>query len=362
MTAPQKQLVYVGTYTRPDRSEGIYIYEFDSSTGELLFRNIVDHIRNPSFLAFSKDQRYLYAVSELAEFSGASGGGISAFAVDPESYRPVFLNAQPTHGAHPCYVSVDASGKWVVVANYGSGNVTVLPVTDNGQLGEAAAVIQNQGSSIHRQQDAPHAHSAIFSPDQRFIFVADLGIDRILIFRPDKNTGQLIPHDPPSIAAAPGAGPRHLAFRPDGQFLYVANELDSTVSAYASDAKNGTLRHLQTLSSLPEDFKEFNKGADIQVTSSGRFLYASNRGHDSIAAFEIDAGTGHLTLIEIVPSGGQTPRNFAPDLTDGFLLVANQDSDNLVVFCIDSDTGQLQAAGHQVSVPSPVCVKVIAHR
>jgi 6-phosphogluconolactonase len=364
MTSEQRQLVYVGTYTQtgdsqPNRSESIYIYEFDGHTGNLEFRNVIHDVVNPSFLTFSKDRRHLFAVNELAEFAGVPGGGVSAFSLSPESAS--FINAQPTHGSYPCYIKLDSTEKWALVANYGGGNITVLPIADDGQLGAATAVIQNHGhTGPHPQQDTPHAHCIIFDSDQRYVFAADLGLDQILIFRFDSVNGQLLPHTIPTIATEPGAGPRHVEFHPNGRYLYVSNELNSTIGVFDYDSSQGTLKHKQTISTLPEDFVGINSVADIHVTRSGLFLYLSNRGHDSIAVFSIDPDQGSLSLIEIASSGGQTPRNFALDLNDNFLMVANQESHNLIVFQIDKNSGRLKQTAHMLSISSPVCVKVVA--
>lgn len=359
-----KQLIYVGTYThlpnQPNRSESIYIYAFDSSSGKLDFQSVVHDVVNPSFLTISKDRQFLFAVNEVDAFSGISGGAVSAFAIDPESAHLSLINAQPTHGASPCYVTLDATEKWAFVTNYMGGSIAVFPVADDGRLGEATAVIQNQGYSINpTRQEAPHPHSIVFDPTQRYAFVADLGLDQILIFRFDAASGQLLPHDPPAFVTEPGAGPRHLEFHPNSRYLYVSNELNSTVTVYTCDLEHGALKHQQTISAVPDDFVGINWIADIHVMRSGLFLYVSNRGHDSIAVFAINQQDGSLTLVETVSSGGQTPRNFSFDLNDSFLLVANQDSHNLIVFQMDKSNGRLTPTTSAISIPSPVCVQVV---
>jgi 6-phosphogluconolactonase len=363
MTNGQQQLIYVGTYTEltdlPSRSESIYIYDFDSDSGKLDLRSVIHDVANPSFLTISKDRRHLFAVNELAEFAGIPGGGVSALSLHPDSAS--FINAQPTHGAYPCYIMLDSTEKWVLVANYGGGNITVLPIADDGSLGAATAVIQNQGQTGPQpEQDKPHAHCVIFAPDQQYVFVADLGLDQILIFRFDSVNGQLLPHAVPTIATEPGAGPRHLEFHPNGRYLYVSNELNSTIGIYEYDPDQGTLKQKQIISTLPHDFAGSNSVADIRVARSGLFLYVSNRGHDTIAVFAIDPNQGTVSLVEIVSSGGQKPRNFALDLNDNFLLVAHQDSHNLVVFQVDKNSGRLTQTDHTLSIPSPVCVRVVA--
>ncbi|MBC8172075.1 MAG: lactonase family protein [Anaerolineae bacterium] len=365
MITKQRQLVYIGTYTHlstdlPHRTESIYIYEFDPYSGKLDFRNIIFDVVNPSFLAISSDRQHLFAVSEVAEFSDVAGGGVSAFALNPQSSQPSFINSQPTYGTYPCYITLDTSGQWALVANYGGGSITILSIAADGQFGAPAIAIQNQGRSIHpTRQNAPHAHCIVFDPGQRYAFVADLGIDQILIFRFDAASGQLSPHDSPSIATEPGAGPRHLEFHPTGCYLYVTNELNSTIGVYDYDSDQGTLKHQQTISTIPDDFGEPNFPADLHVTGSGLFLYASNRGHDSMAVFTIDPQQGFLSLVETISSGGLKPRNFAIDLTDNFLLVANQDSHNLIVFKIDKSNGRLTPTTSGISIPSPVCIKIV---
>ena len=359
------QLVYVGTYTHSGaadsgRSEGIFIYEFDPISGALTRRGAVRDVLNPSFLTISKDRRRLFAVNEYERPPEMPEGGVSAFAIDRDPALPTFLNRQSSHGEAPCYVTLDATEQWAFVANYTSGTVAVYPVGEDGRLGAATHILQNQGHSVvPGRQESAHAHCAVFDPSQRFVLVADLGIDQIQVFRFDAAAGRLLPNDPPSVAAAPGAGPRHLEFHPGGRWLYVTNELNSTVSAYAWDSGRGTLTHAQTVSSLPEGFDGWNSMADLHCSRDGRFLYASNRGHDSIIVLSVEPETGALTPVEIVPTGGRTPRNFALDLTGRYLLAANQDSDLLVVFARNPDTGRLTPTGASAAIPSPVCVKPV---
>ena len=364
MTTSDKQLVYIGTYTHSGgdetgRSEGIYIGEFDPSNGSLAIRGAVQGVVDPSFLAISQDRRRLFAVNESAQSPDDPQGGVSAFAVDPATAQPAFLNKQSSHGEAPCYIMLDASERWAFVTNYTSGTVAVYPVGEDGRLGAASDVIQNQGHSVVAgRQELAHAHCIRFDPSGRFVLVADLGLDQILVFRFDADEGVLIPHDPPHVSAAPGAGPRHLEFHPNGRFLYVTNELNSTVSAYAWDSARGVLAHVQAISSLPHPV-EGNSMADLHATRDGRFLYASNRGHDSIAIYAIAPEAGTLTTVEYAPTGGRTPRNFALDLTDQYLLAANQDGDTVAIFRRDADSGRLTQVGAPVSIPSPVCVKLV---
>jgi 6-phosphogluconolactonase len=352
-------LVYVGTYTT-GKSEGIYLYRLDLSSGELKYVATTKGVVNPSFLALSPSRRYLYAVNEVEEFAGKKSGAVSAFAVDQRTGELRLLNQKPSLGADPCYVDVDARGRFVLIANYTGGNVTVFPVERDGSLGEPADMKQYQGSSVNRErQEGPHAHCIVLDPTNRFAYSCDLGTDKIMIFRFDARGGKLLPNDQPWAQVKPGAGPRHLAFHPGGKYVFVLSELHSTVTAFSRDPDSGTLQELQTLTTLPKDFKGQNSAADIHVSFDGRFVYCSNRGHDSIAIFAIDTH-GKLSPIGHESTRGMTPRNFAIDPSGMFLLVANQKSDNLVAFRRDQRTGRLNSTGQLVQVPSPVCLKFTA--
>jgi 6-phosphogluconolactonase len=355
----QETLVYIGTYTTKG-SEGIYIYRLDLSSGDLTYVGKATGIDNPSYLALHPDRRYLYAVNETEEFAGQPGGAVSAFAIDPQTGALTYLNQQASHGAAPCQLSVDQTGKFVLVANYTSGNASVLPIQADGRLGEATHIIQHQGSSINpRRQAGPHAHSINLDPANHYVFVADLGLDKVMIYRLDLNQGKLVPNESPSAQVKAGAGPRHFTFHPGGRYAYVINELDSTVTAFSYDSTSGALEALQTVSTLPPDFEGTSHCADIHITPSGQFLYGSNRGHDSIVIFAIDQGTGKLSYVGHEPTQGRTPRNFALDPTGAFLLAANQNSDTIVTFRIDPQTGQLTTTGHVTNVPTPVCIKMM---
>lgn len=346
--------VYVGTYTGKG-SKGIYAFEFNLRTGEATQPRLVAETPNPSFLAIHPNLRFLYAVNEI--WGGGREGTVSAFAIQPDgSLR--FLNQRPSKGVGPCHLTVDKTGKFVLVANYGSGSVAVLPILPDGSLGEATCSIQHEGKSVNPQrQEGPHAHSINLDPANKFAIVADLGIDKLLVYRFDAAKGTLEPNDPPFVATAPGAGPRHVAFHPSGKFVYAINELNSTVTAYRYDASKGVLTEIQTVSTLPEGFSGANTTAEVQVHPSGRFLYGSNRGHDSVAVFAIDEDTGKLSPLGHYPTQGRTPRNFGIDPTGNYLFAANQDSDDIVVFRIDAQTGKLEPTGKVVKIPTPVCVK-----
>ena len=351
-------LVYFGTYTNATpKSKGIYLHRLDMTTGALRPVAATEGITNPSFLATDRQRRYLYAVNEVMDFEGKPGGAISAFSVDPKTGHLKPLNQQPTLGGAPCFVKVSQDGKFVLVANYMGGNVTVFPVQPDGSLGAAVENVQHQGKSVNaKRQEAPHAHNVVLDPANRFAFVSDLGTDKVMIYQFDKATGKLKPHATPAAAMKPGAGPRHFTFHPQGKYAYVINELDSTVTAFAYDAAKGSLRELQTVSTLPTGFAGESFCADIHLSPDGKFLYGSNRGHDSIATFAVNGQTGQLSPAGHTPTGGKWPRNFTLDPSGNFLLVANQHTNNVVVFRRDAKTGGLTAAGQPVDVPAPVCV------
>jgi 6-phosphogluconolactonase len=350
-------MVYIGTYTQ-GKSKGIYLFRMDPASGQLTPAGLAAETVNPSFLAIAPNHRFLYAVNEIGEFGGTSSGAVSAFAIEPTTGKLTLLNQESSRGSGPCHLIVDRQGKNVLVANYGGGSVAVLPIRPDGRLGPATAFIQHQGSSVNPQrQKEPHAHSMNLDAANRFAFAADLGLDKVLIYRFDPNQGTLAPNDPAAAAVAPGAGPRHFAFHPSGRWAYVINEIDSTVTAFSYDAKTGALKSVQTISTLPERFTGNSSTAEIQVHPSGKFLYGSNRGDDSLAIFRIDPDTGRLTSVGRQPTQGKTPRGFGIDPTGTFLLAANQDSDSVVVFRIDPETGELRPTGQVVEVPKPVCVQ-----
>jgi len=305
--------------------------------------------------------KFLYAVNELANYKGPNSGGVSAFAIDRATGKLTFLNELPSRGADPCYIIFDKSGKFVLVANYTGGSVIVYPILEDGRLGEASAFVQHTGHGPNAErQEGPHAHSIDLSPDNRFAFVDDLGLDEVLVYKFDAAKGSLAPNDPPFAKLDPGAGPRHFALRPDGKFAYVITEMGRSVAVFSNDASRGTLQHLQTVTTLPADFTGRNDDAEIEVHPSGKFLYASNRGHESIAVFAIDSAKGTLTTVEITSTGGKEPRSFEIDPTGTLLFAANQKSDNIVIFKIDAKTGKLTPTGQVLDVASPVCVKFVA--
>ncbi len=359
-TVPSRILVYVGTYVS-DSDESIVIYELDAATGALERVGAADGGSNPSFLALHPSGGTLYAVNEVGDAGGGQtpSGALSAFTVEPGGRELAFLNWQPTLGPGPCHVSVEASGRYALVANYSGGSVAMFPIQPDGSLAEASAFVQHEGQGPNpNRQEGPHAHSITPDPGNRFALVADLGLDRVLVYRMGWDDGSLQPNEPPYAQLHPGAGPRHIAFHPNGRYVYVIDELDSTMAAFAYDAAAGGLQHLQTLPTLPEGWEGTNYPADVHVSACGRFLYGSNRGHDSIATYAIDADTGLLTLGGVTPCGGAWPRNFALDPSGAFLLAANQNSDTIVTYRLDADSGLPQETGQVTEVARPVCIKM----
>jgi 6-phosphogluconolactonase len=359
---PGKYIVYVGTYTgEGTNSKGIYAYRYDAATAQVTPLGLAAESTNPSFVAVHPNRKFLYAVNELGNYKGPNSGGVSAFSIDRATGKLTFLNELPSRGADPCYITVDKTGKFVLVANYTGGSVIVYPILDDGRLGEASAFVQHTGHGPNAErQEGPHAHSIDLSPDNRFAFVDDLGLDELLVYKFDAAKGSLTPNDPPFAKLDPGAGPRHFALRPDGKFAYVVTEIGRSVTVFSNDASSGTLQRVQTLTTLPKDFTGRNDDAEIEVLPSGKFLYASNRGHESIAVFAIDSAKGTLTTVEIASTQGKEPRSFELDPTGTLLFAANQKSDNIVIFKIDAKTGKLTPTGQVLDVGSPVCVKFVA--
>ncbi|HEY2841598.1 MAG TPA: lactonase family protein [Pirellulales bacterium] len=352
-----KLCVYFGTYSGKE-SQGIYTSDLSLADGKLSEPRLAAEAVNPSFVAIHPNRRFLYAVGEVSDLGGKQVGGVTAFAIDPKSGDLKKLNQKSSGGGGPCHLSVDATGKCVVVANYGGGSVASLPIKPDGSLGEAASFIQHKGSSVDpARQKEPHAHSANFDPANRFAIVADLGLDKLLVYRVDPQKAKLAPNDPPFATTPAGGGPRHLAFHPNGKFAYANNEMTSSVTAYSYDAERGVFEPLQTLSTLPADFTKENSTAEVRVHPNGKFAYVSNRGYDSIASFAIDPSTGQLTAAGHQSTGGRVPRNFNLDPSGRWLLAANQDTHNVVVLAVDEKTGQLTPTGNEIKVGSPVCVR-----
>ena len=359
LAADFSQRVYVGTYTDKD-SKGIYSFRFDPTTGESGPVELAAESANPSFLVVDASPKRLYAVNELDVFDGSMTGAISVFAVDAESGKLKLLQQISSAGAAPAHLSLDKSGRYVLVANYDGGNIAVFPIQQDGQLGKRTAFIQDTGSSVNKERQAtPHAHEIVASGDDHLVFVPDLGTDELMIYRFDPANGSLTPNKPAFAKVTPGSGPRHFAFAPSGKFLYLVNELTSTVVVFSLDSSSGHLRQEQTISTLPQGFQGQNTTAEIQVDSAGKFLYVSNRGDDSIAVFAINEHDGKLSLVERVPTGGKEPRHFTLDWTGKWLFAANQNSDTINLFAVDSATGRLTATSHTIHVPTPVCVVMV---
>ena len=348
--------VYFGTYTSGNNgSKGIYRSVLNTDTGELATPVLAAEAKNPSFLEIHPNGKFLYAVSE----SGGAGI-VSAYAIDSETKNLKLLNSQPSGGSGPCHVNIDYTGKNVLIANYGSGSASVIPIKPDGSLAKPTGFVQHEGSSINPQrQKSPHAHSINVSPDNRFAFVADLGLDKVMIYKLDVDKGTITANDPAYAKVKPGAGPRHFSFGVDGKYAYVINELDATITAFSYEPLSGTLTEIQTITTLPDEFAGRNSCAEVRVHPSGRFLYGSNRGHNSIAVYRINKSKGTLTFVEHEKAEIKTPRNFNIDPTGKFCLVANQGGNSVVVFQINPKTGALEPTGNKISIGKPVCIRFL---
>jgi 6-phosphogluconolactonase len=356
-TLPADYLLYIGTNVGGAQDSSIFLYRVNMASGA--FTRLSGQLggAQPTYLTLAPNHRFLYAVSETSTFRGAPGGGVSSFAVDPHTGGLKLLGQQPSNGASPCYISLDHSNKSALVANYTGGNVSILPVAADGQLG-VPTTDQHTGSGPHKNQNASHAHCLLPDPANKFAFAVNLGTDQVVGYRLDA-AGHLTRLPAPAFVAKPGAGPRHLTFHPNGRTAYLINELNSTLTTLAYDAATGHFRELQTVSALPTGYTGENSCADVHVAPNGLFLYASNRGHNSIAVFAIDSSNGTLVPIQDVDCGGKTPRNFALDPTGRLLLVANQNSNNLVSYRVDAFSGLLTPTGQQATVPSPMFVGIV---
>ena len=361
MDQGNKNFFYVGSYTRrvphaEGTSKGIHGYRFDESDGSMELVGQMADADNPTFLALDSQNRTLYAAGEIDDYDGQSAGFVSAYSINAENGALTYLNKQSSHGAAPCHVKVDGTDQYVIAANYTGGSVAIFPIQEDGRLAPTSDFIQHQGSSVNpNRQEGPHAHSANIDAQNRFVLVADLGTDKIFVYELDLENGKLLPHTPPSAQIHAGAGPRHLDFHPNGKLAYAINELDSTVVALAYDAEAGRLTPLQTISTLPAGFEE-QSCADIHVHPSGKFVYGSNRGHDSIAMYSIDQESGHLTSLGFESTQGKTPRNFALSPSGNYLIAANQDTNTMASYSIDLETGTLTPTGHVIDSPTPVCI------
>jgi 6-phosphogluconolactonase len=348
--------VYFGVH-RSGPNIGLSLAHFDTETGALTKPQFLIEGKEPAFFTIHPDGRHLYTCN-----SGAPGG-VTAYEIEPHSGALRLLNQRPAGGADTSYISLDRTGRYALVANYDGGNIGVFSLKADGSLGERSAFVQHTGSSVNpTRQTHAYAHSILTDPNNRFAPVADLGMDKVFIYRFDPKNGSLTTNNPPFAAVAPGSGPRHIKFHPNGRWVYVINEMASTITAFKWDSAAGSLAEFQTISTLPAGFKETSTCAELEIHPSGKFLYGSNRGHDSLAAFAIDQTTGRLTPIGHVSSGGKTPRNFAFDPSGRWILCTNQDSDNAVVFRVDETTGRLTQTGPPVAVPSPFCERFLPVR
>lgn len=355
---PTQYHVYIGTYTDA-KTKGIYVADFDSATGKLGEPRLAAELKQPSFLEIHPNGKHLLAVGETPDFNGQKSGSISSFAITGAGGELTLINQQTTGGTAPCHISLDPKGRYAFIANYGGGSVAAYPVQKDGRLLPSSGFVQHMGSSVLPRQAQPHAHSIKMDPTKKFVMAADLGLDKLLIYKLG-TAGELVPHDPAFAKLAPGAGPRHFAFHTSGKYCYVLNEIQSTVTVFAYDGTKGSFSELQSITTLPKDFKGNSSTAEIVVHPTGKFVYASNRGHDSIAVFGVDSQTGKLTHMGNTPSGGKTPRNFNVDPSGRWLLAGNQSTHNIAVFSINPDTGELTATGQSVSVGSPVCIRFLA--
>lgn len=357
-----KEILYVGTYSLRG-SEGIYVFEFDRKAGTVKPLQSVSNTKSPSFLAIHPSKKYLYSVNEAAKTGPSKAGAVSAYAIDGATGKLTFLNGESSLGEGPCHISIDQTGKTAFVSNYGGGNLAVLPIKPNGMLGAATDSVKYTGKGANaKRQDKAHVHSTIVSPDNRFIYVADLGLDKLNIFEADVKNSTVKPAQMPYVSVKPGYGPRHFTFHPNGKFAYLVEELTSSVAVFSRDAKTGALTLLSDgVKTLPESFSGENTSADIHIDPSGRFLYQSNRGRNALAMFAIDSN-GKLTSLGDEPTMGKTPRNFMIDPKGDFVFVVNQDSDNMTLFRRDQKTGKLTYTGQSIQVPAPVCVIMAGSR
>ena len=360
-TKQEKQfLVYVGTYTG-NGSEGIYAYRFNPTNGTLTALGLVAKTENPSFLAIDSAGSFLYSVNELDTFQNQNTGAVSVFKIDKKTGSLTLLQQVSSLGAAPAHLSLDKSGRYLLVANYNGGNVAVFPIASDGKLGDQTALVQNSGSSVNKdRQSSPHAHFIRVTANNKFALTADLGVDKVYINAFDANRGTLVAVDSGFINMQPGSGPRHIAYTPSDKFVYVLNELTSTVSVFYFDPETGSMKVGKTISTLPTNFDGINSTAEIRTNASGTFLYVSNRGDNSIAQYAINSEDGNLTAVTWISSGGKTPRNFEIDPTGQWLFAANQNSDNIVLFRIDENTGQLKHAAEYSGIISPVCIQFMS--
>jgi 6-phosphogluconolactonase len=354
--AQDKQTLYVGTYTGKV-SKGIYLFEMNKDTGKLTDLGLAAETTSPSFLTLHPTKPFLYAVSEVSTFQGKKSGAVAAFRIEKDK-KLTELNKQPSGGEGPCHISIDKAGKNVFVANYGGGSVEMIPVKDDGSLAEPSSFVQHVGKSVNKgRQMEPHAHSINLDAANKFAFVADLGTDLINVYKVDAASGKLTANDPPAVKVAPGAGPRHFAFHPNGKNAFVINELSLTLTSFQYDAGKGTLTEIETLSTLPKDSPKKGSTAEVVVHPSGKWVFGSNRGHNTIAVFAFDQGKAKLTHVGNYGETVNTPRNFVVDPTGNFVLVGNQGGNSITVFRLNQQSGELTRVGDPTPCPTPVCLR-----
>lgn len=348
-------IAYVGTYTRGD-AQGIYAYRYNSADGAMTPIGLAAESPNPSFLALHPNGEYLYAVNE-GDPDHPTTGSVSAFRIDAETGMLTFLNKVDSEGAAPCHISVDRTGKFVFVANFTAGNVGSWRIEEDGSLGALASLVQHEGSSVHPRQEGPHAHEVVVSEDNTHLFVPDLGMDKVMVYNINAETGALTANNPPAAMLNPGTGPRHMVFSPDGSHAYVIGEINSTITTFSFDAANSAFTSTQVISTLPEGFEGETSTAEIEISADGKFVYGSNRGHDSIAVFAVSPSDGTLSPVEYTPIQGRTPRNFVIDPSGAYLFSENQDTNNIVQFSRNAQTGMLTPTGQVLTdSPTPVCM------
>jgi 6-phosphogluconolactonase len=352
-----KYVAYVGTYTS-GKSQGIYIYEMDLANGGLKYLGTSDKIENPSYQVIDNKVEFLYTVMETEKYNGKLSGAVAAYAIDKKTGLLKFVNSQPTEGRAPCHININKSGSHIFAANYREGIVFVFPVNRDGSICAASCVIEHKGSGPNKErQEKAHAHYVSLTPDEKYLCAVDLGIDKIMVYNFDSTTGRLQPSGHSEVNIRPGSGPRHMVFHQSGRFAYLINELSSDIVAFEYSPEEGTFNEIQYISTLPSEYTGINYCSAIHISPDGRYLYGSNRVHDSIAIFNIDNNNGKLELIATVPTKGSYPRDFQIDPSGKFFYAANQNSDSIVVFRILLESGIIEPTGKVINVPSPVCIK-----
>lgn len=347
-----KEIIYAGTFSE----EGLIVLELNRDNHSFSEIQRISDIQSPNFQALHPNHGFLYSVSSQGVSDDDNYGSVAAYNIDANTGKLTFLNIRSAEGMGPCHISIDPLGRYAYVSNYSSGNISVFPILEDGSLGEVVDIVNHEGNSVHSRQERPHMHSIIPSKDGRFIYASDLGIDKVKIYRVDGETGKLTPAETSFVENVPGSGPRHFIIHPTGDFAYSVEELSSTIAAFTVDSSSGALDQFQRVDMLPADFEGNNTAADIHISPDGRFLYASNRGHDSLVIYSIHQTTGRLNLAGREPTRGGHPRNFAIDKIGEFVFVANRDDDNIVLFARDHETGHLTYTGTEVNVPRAVCV------